>query len=759
MLMKYLLYRVAPPLGLLALLAVALACLLYLFQLFVGLTPSGGDNLSAVSSSLDRSFEVPSGASLVDLLAAVTCMVLGAGIFLLSWRWLRDRPETPRWVMVCGAALAVATVGLGLYLLFGGTTQGSLPSATHQVTVGEIEPLALTVLATMVLAVMLVGVTKPPLLIPLLGVCLVAILVSGLLVASPIRSLDLFEDPARLSPEAGDTGGADALRERGPSTGPQNQELADEDLSETLTTRASDSDELTPPVDHSSEAPATSDGGASWPMWVGLLLTAVAGLVAAYVLVRRRRSLARLLLLLLAVCLVAILLLGLLMFSPIRGPNLFGQASPWGPDVGNAGGVDALHEQGSTTGPSGQELGGVATSSLATLEGEDRSETLTTRESDSDASDSPADRSSEAPATSDDGFNWLLWIGLPLAAVIGFVAVCVLVRQGRSFMRWLRRAGGLVLLLWGGLVARRRADARPDKEEERAPALLHLSFPNLPTDGEKVWQVGERVSLLCVLTGELGEPISRVRVQLDWGDAEEPGWLTTDWKGRCTATWSARKEGVYRVTASFVGDEHYLPVTAVEEFRVRAHGRTATHLDITLVKPAEDLPFIWGTGEPVHVDVRLLDDAGAGMGGRTVTVGIGEPGLSIALLTDADGRCHTSWTGTVPGTYRVVADFAGEGEYLPTSARHGLEVVDFRDDVVRRYNSFLPWAREKEPGISDQTTPREMELMVVAGGTPIDHRALEVLIARFEEADYSQHDIDRPRFEAMYRACRKIVEG
>ena len=263
------------------------------------------------------------------------------------------------------------------------------------------------------------------------------------------------------------------------------------------------------------------------------------------------------------------------------------------------------------------------------------------------------------------------------------------------------------------------------------------------------------MSLLCVLTGESGEPIARVTVQLDWGDSEEPRQLTTDRKGRCAATWSAHEEGAYRVTASFAGDDHYLPVTAVEEFQVG--GQVATHLDIALVKPAEDLPFIWGIGEPVHVNLMLLDDSGEGVGGRTVTIVIDEPDQPVGLLTDADGRCHTSWTGTVPGTYRVAADFAGEDQYLPTSAHHELEVVDFREDVVRRYNSFLPWVREREPRISEQTTPREMEAMVVGGGTPVDHRALEVVIARFEEADYSLHEIDRPRFEAMYRARRKIV--
>ena len=398
---------------------------------------------------------------------------------------------------------------------------------------------------------------------------------------------------------------------------------------------------------------------------------------------------------------------------------------------------------------------GVAKLVLPALEGMDLSEILTTFKFGGDESNLPVDHSVEAPVSSDDGFNWLLWVGLALAVVIGTVVAYLLARRFRSLAALLRRAGGLVSFLWGGLATRRRRDSRSDEEGEPIPALLALSFPKLPVDGVTVWQVREQVSLQCVLTGESGEPMDGVTVELDWGDSEEPLQLTTDRNGRCAATWSGREDGTYRVTASFAGDDHYLPATAVEEFRVR--GLVATHLDLALVKLAEDLPYIWGIGEPVHVDIMLLDDSGEGLGGRTVTAVIGEPGQPVGLLTDAGGRCRTSWTGTVPGTYRVVVEFAGEDQYMATSAQHELEVVDFRDDVVRRYNSFLPWIREREPRVTAQTTPREMEVMIVASGTPIDHPAMEVVIARFEEADYSLHEIDRTRFEAMYRARRKIV--
>ena len=52
-------------------------------------------------------------------------------------------------------------------------------------------------------------------------------------------------------------------------------------------------------------------------------------------------------------------------------------------------------------------------------------------------------------------------------------------------------------------------------------------------------------------------------------------------------------------------------------------------------------------------------------------------------------------------------------------------VVDFREEVVRLYNLFLEWAGRTVTGVSEETTPREVELMVVGQGVRVDERALE----------------------------------
>ena len=684
--------------------AAALGCLFFLFELFADLTSSGGNDSSAEGSSPAPGVEVPSGASLVTILASMTCIALGAGALLLFLRWLKHRPARSGWVIFFGSVPAVVIVGLGIYLLVSATLKwslpyGSVPDVNSQVNVGGMGPLELTVLVTIVLLVVLVVVTKPRLLIPLLVMLLVSVLLLGLLSSFGYRGLIPYGSAGQFLPAGGYAEQIDSLRQTGlPAFLGSSQEpdmgaveRTDEDSgSGDLQTgeAAAASNDGSPPqtarlpvtvatpeimveppnpvtrgdtlmlegtvsvagqpipntpitVDGEQLGRTDANGNFAMPYQVppgtplgalplGLAVPAWSGSSTVFAAIMSTTS---------------------LLLKPLEGMSL-GRMVPVEAQLLDDQGVgvpDATIDCGDgVTGVTDSD--GVANLVLMPSEGEDLSETLENCRFDGDESNLPV----EASVSSDDGFNWRLWVGLSLAVVGGSVVAYLVVWRRRSIAALLRRAFGL-----------RRRNSR---------------------------------------AGE---------------------------------------------------DDDHLPVATAEQLRVR--GRMATHLEITLVKLAEDLPYIWGIGEQVQVNIMLTDDSGDGVTGQTVTAVINDSGQPVELTTDSAGRCHTSWTGTVPGTYRVVVDFAGGDRFLSASAHFEFEVVDFREDIVGRYNSSLQWIRERDPRISEQTTPREVEVMVVDSGMPVDHRAMEVVIARFEEADYSLHEIDRTRFEAMYRARRKIV--
>ncbi len=175
------------------------------------------------------------------------------------------------------------------------------------------------------------------------------------------------------------------------------------------------------------------------------------------------------------------------------------------------------------------------------------------------------------------------------------------------------------------------------------------------------------------------------------------------------------------------------------------------------MKPTEDLPDVWGVGETVTIKAGLADSEGQAIAGATVDVSIVHETAVSRLVTDGTGACTLMWTAEELGEYVVSAQFAAHGELAVTSAPRSFRVVDFREAIVRLYNDFFDWAEERATGISEQSTPREVELILVDEGLQVDQRSLDELVSRFQEADYSQHPIARRHYEAMYCAWHAIV--
>ncbi len=372
-------------------------------------------------------------------------------------------------------------------------------------------------------------------------------------------------------------------------------------------------------------------------------------------------------------------------------------------------------------------------------------------------------------------FDWLLWVGLPLALVLCTSLAYVLGRKRLSFAPVRRRGEGpasnpptveaAASVSRGGVPLEETGSSEPDGEPTRravgtgpkptADTKLTIRFPDLLPGSDRIWRLGEIVRAECRLTSVDENPLAGMDLHLEWGDPGEPMLLTTDIEGRCIATWSGAVEGLHRVSARFQGDERHSPSSASEEFELR--GPVPTVLAVNIRKSADDLPDIWGTDEKIAVEFLLADIHGQAVTGRRLIVSIGETDQPIEVITDASGTGYTDLIGHVPGSYQIEANFAGDLDYLPASMTRQIELVEFREDVVRRYNDFLMWIRQQVPNIPDQATPREVEALAVASGFPLDQRALEEVIARFEEADYSLHEIGRARFESMYRACRRLV--
>ena len=181
-----------------------------------------------------------------------------------------------------------------------------------------------------------------------------------------------------------------------------------------------------------------------------------------------------------------------------------------------------------------------------------------------------------------------------------------------------------------------------------------------------------------------------------------------------------------------------------------------TRLELALERPAPDLPTAWGPGEQVTVLVTLSVEDGPVLPQLWVELQI-PGGERVPLQTDQQGRCVYTWQADTLGEFAFTVEFGESGLYLASTASAEFRVVNFREEIVRLYNKFAAWTGGLIARTSDRT-PRELESILVASGESMDFRAVNEIISRFEEADYSEHEIGRRQYESMYRAWILVVE-
>ena len=165
------------------------------------------------------------------------------------------------------------------------------------------------------------------------------------------------------------------------------------------------------------------------------------------------------------------------------------------------------------------------------------------------------------------GFNWLLWVGAPGAAV-------ALAAAGYAGSR-------MRLVPVPGFLARRReeddagealalgTEEGEDEEpaETRVRVALDMEFGKPAPDLPDVWGVGETVAIALRAVDPDGLPVAGVEVRAAVA-GEEPEALVAGDDGVRALQWTAAEVGDYRVVAEFAGNEACLPASVSRTFRV-----------------------------------------------------------------------------------------------------------------------------------------------------------------------------------------------
>ncbi|MBI4392403.1 MAG: hypothetical protein HY556_01210 [Euryarchaeota archaeon] len=179
----------------------------------------------------------------------------------------------------------------------------------------------------------------------------------------------------------------------------------------------------------------------------------------------------------------------------------------------------------------------------------------------------------------------------------------------------------------------------------------------------------------------------------------------------------------------------------------------------------DDLPDVWGPGTPVTLEVRLTRTiAPEGPIAGQVELKIDEE--TLKLTTDAEGAAgHTV-------TFDKEADVVCEATHVPASgpwvsATRVLRLVDYRREIEQEYKALLETVKAKGLPVKHDTTPRELEAMIVdtletstqaptvmAAG----RRGADEAVSVFEITNYGTRHLTRDDFVRFYRAKRAVLE-
>jgi transglutaminase-like putative cysteine protease len=322
----------------------------------------------------------------------------------------------------------------------------------------------------------------------------------------------------------------------------------------------------------------------------------------------------------------------------------------------------------------------------------------------------------------------------------------------------------------------------------------------------------------CKLSGRLAEtatdiplPDRTISVAVDGIAQENPP--VTDSSGKYTGSVSINTAGMHHVAVKFAGDADYFEVSAAADINVPAASGFSIWILVFVViglaalgvcgwllyrwlknrpehpagadavsenSPAETgpsspwqqsgpgfsleiglpqitppLPDVWGRGEELIINFRLLENSG---------VGISAP-LEVTINGEAVARPQTNTGGlaelrrTFPakGQYKVAVKYQA-GPEKNASAGRTVRIVDYREEIVAIFNDMVAQFRRAGIPVNDEHTPRKIQYLVQAANVGVPEKALEDAIYCFEETDYSLHTITRRHYEMMYLARKEIKE-
>ena len=346
---------------------------------------------------------------------------------------------------------------------------------------------------------------------------------------------------------------------------------------------------------------------------------------------------------------------------------------------------------------------------------------------------------------------------------------------------------------------------------EKLQRIKVMARTTIQCTNKNTLKPGETLNVTVSLTDNLNQPVTNATVKLVFlfKDENKTFEKATDNNGAAeifNITIPKDFSGNITYTATFNGNEFYLPSSYKSSIKVvpdtsspnmlyflfagfpipiviisayiwrrRKATREATHevqaeqekSEVTITPKMEGpklsiefpqiqtpFPLVWGVGEPLKVKITLNDPSNHPIPSATIKLNVDKFGEK-KLKTSKDGEVEATYTFNEKGTYKFKASYKkDEGDEVTAEAE--VRIVDYKEEVVKLFNSFYTSTKEKYKGVGDEMTPRELQSTLMSQTSQVKHKPLDTIISTFEVANYSLHPITRKEYEQMYLSINEF---
>jgi transglutaminase-like putative cysteine protease len=177
-------------------------------------------------------------------------------------------------------------------------------------------------------------------------------------------------------------------------------------------------------------------------------------------------------------------------------------------------------------------------------------------------------------------------------------------------------------------------------------------------------------------------------------------------------------------------------------------------LNIIFPHIQKPFPNVWGVNE--EISIRCVFD-----GDEKQTL----PNGNIEILVDRnklaecplrrDCSADVTYTFEEKGERAVSAIFKDESEKVRDIAQKNVQIVDYKEEIVRLYNGFLQRLAQEDFELKEAMTAREVQSQILRRSSFKPHNVRDI-IECFEQAEYSDHSIMRKNYKTMYLAIRRL---